>query len=75
MLEIPETNVTDLGKLVIVAAVVLLALRRLRSWPRRIPKGTTGLLRLHGVLIILSPQRRSVLTTGTSRKAYHRESS
>ena len=37
MLEILETNV---GKLVVVAVVVLLALRRLLSWPRL--KGTTG---------------------------------
>ena len=41
MLEILETNVTYLGKFVVVAVVVLLALRRLLSWPRLIPKGTT----------------------------------
>ena len=41
MLEIPETNVTHLGKFVVVAVVVLLALRRLLSWQRLIPKGTT----------------------------------
>ena len=40
MLEILETNVTHLGKFVVVAVVVLLALRRLLSWLRRIRKGT-----------------------------------
>ena len=43
MLEILEKNVTlaHLGKSVVVAVAVLLALRRLLSWPRLIPKGTT----------------------------------
>ena len=41
MLEILEITVTDLGKFVVVPVVVLLALRRLLSWPRRIPKGIT----------------------------------
>ena len=39
MLEILEITVTDLSKFVVVAVVVLQALRRLLS--RRIPKGIT----------------------------------
>ena len=39
MLEILETNVTHWGKFVVVAVVVLLALRRLLTWQRL--KGTT----------------------------------
>ena len=42
MLEILETNVTHLGKIVVVAVVVLLALRQLLSSLRLIIKGTKG---------------------------------
>ena len=42
MLETLEKNVTDFGRCIFVAVIVLLGLRRLLSWTRLIPKGTTG---------------------------------
>ena len=42
MFEILETNVTHLSKIVVVAVVVLLALRQLLSSLRLIIKGTKG---------------------------------